>query len=123
LVTAGATGTNSLASVGLTFTASSATLSGTAASLVAGTATFTVQVTDSNHATATQQYTINVYNPLTLPAASSLHAAITGADYGANNVGINASGGSGSYSFAVNGTSIPTNGTPTTITSADSLTG
>jgi hypothetical protein len=122
-VTAGATGANSLASVGLSLNSSTGVLLGTSSTLVAGTATFTVQVTDSNHATATQQYTINVYNPLTLPAASSLHAAITGADYGANNVGINASGGSGSYSFAVNSTSIPTNGTPATIASADSLTG
>jgi hypothetical protein len=100
------------------------TISGTVSSSdPTGAYNFTVMVVDHNGLTTTQQYTINVYNPLTLPTASSLHAAITGADYGVNNVGINASGGSGSYSFAVNSTSIPTNGTPATIASADSLTG
>jgi hypothetical protein len=119
LVTAGATGTNSLAAVGLTFTASTATLSGTSSTLAAGTATFTVQVTDSNHATATQQYTINVYSPLALPAPNpgTLGPATTNQLY---NGTIIATGGSGSgYVFTVNvgstPTTVQTNGTQLTV--------
>jgi hypothetical protein len=118
-------GAGNLTTYGLTLSGSGL-LSGTipsSATTGTGVISFTAQVKDSNNLTATKLFTITVYGPLTLPAASSLHAAITGADYGVNNVGINASGGSGSYSFAVNGTSIPTNGTPATIASADSLTG
>jgi hypothetical protein len=48
-VTAGATGTNSLASVGLSLS-SGGVLSGTTSSLAAGTATFTVKATDANNA-------------------------------------------------------------------------
>jgi hypothetical protein len=114
-----------LSTYGLTLS-SSGLLSGTIPSNAAtgtGVINFTAQVKDSNNLIATKPFSISVYGPLTLPTASTLHAAIIGADYGVNNVGISASGGSGSYSFAVNGTSIPTNGTATTIASADSLTG
>jgi len=113
-----------LAAIGLSLNNSSGSLSGNVpTSAATSPVTFTVTVTDSSNASATQQYTINVYAPLTLPTAGSLHAAITGADYGVYDVGINASGGSGSYSFSVNGTSIPNNSFPTPIASADSLTG
>ncbi len=117
-------GAGNLATYGLTLS-TSGLLSGTVPSNVPSgisVVTFTVQVKDSINTSATKLLTITVFNPLTLPVAGALHAAITNADYGANNVGINASGGSGLYSFSVNGTSIPTTG-QTTIANADSLTG
>ena len=118
-------GASNLATYGLTLSTSgllSGTLPGNAPT---GTSiiNFTAQVKDKNNLTATKLLTSTVYNPLTLPSAGALHAAITGADYTVNNVGISASGGSGHYSFSVNGTSIPLNWTQVTIASADSLTG
>ncbi len=118
-------GTNNLSNYNLTLSASGL-LSGPIpanASTGVGIVTFTAKVTDSSSDSATKPLTITVFSPLTLPTAGALHAAITGQDYGANNVSINASGGSGSYSFSVNGTSIPTSNSHTTIASADSLTG
>lgn len=68
-------------------------------------------------------YTIAVNNaaPVSLPAANTnpLGAGLAGAPYGGS---VNASGGSGSYSFVVNGTAIPTNSTNVTVTNGDGLT-
>jgi hypothetical protein len=99
-----------LTALGVSLNASTGALSGTAVGLVAGSATFTVQVKDSNSDVATQQLTMNVYNSLSLPASGPLTpAAVTNAAYSNS---INASGGSGSgYVFTVNGTALPTNGT------------
>ncbi|MGD0732186.1 MAG: putative Ig domain-containing protein, partial [Terracidiphilus sp.] len=95
-----------LTALGLSLS-SGGVLSGTGSGLVVGSATFTAQVKDSSGDTATQQLTINVYNPLTLPASGTLAAATTNTLYGAS---VTASGGSGSgYVFTVNGTQIPTN--------------
>jgi hypothetical protein len=108
-VASGATGTNSLQSVGLSLS-SAGVLSGTATGLVAGSATFTAKVTDNNTPAdvATQQLTVNVYNPLTLPASSALAGATTNQLY---NAVIAASGGSGSgYVFSINGVQVPTTG-------------
>ena len=81
---------------------------------VAGTFNFTVKVTDSTKptaGTATAKLTITVSNPtpLSLPPAGPLATATVNQSYfGA----INASGGVGpSYTFTVNGATVPTNGT------------
>jgi hypothetical protein len=109
-VTAGA---SQLTNVGLTFTTGTATLSGTAATLIPGTATFTVQVTDANNATTTHQYTINVYAPLSLPAAGALASATIGQSY---STGINVTGGDQTnYQWTVNGNPVPTSGNPVAI--------
>jgi hypothetical protein len=95
-----------LTNLGLSLTSSSGvwSISGSSASLVTGSATFTVQVTDSIGATTTQQLTINVYEPLALPAPNpaSLGAALTNQYY---NGSISGSGGSGNYSWSVTGLS------------------
>ena len=107
-VTANSSG---LTAIGLSLSSSSTTtasLSGTApSSAVTGPVTFTVKVTDATSATATQQYTINVYAPLALPAASSTvpGSAIYGQGYSG---GITVTGGSGSFSWSVSG--LPTAG-------------
>jgi len=98
-----------LTALGVTLNASTGALSGTAVGLVAGSATFTVQVKDSNSDVATQQLTMNVYNPLSLPASGALPAATTNTLY---HDSISAVGGSGAgYVFTVNGSALPTNGT------------
>ncbi len=91
--------------LGLSLNSTTGVLSGTAASLKVGNATFTVQVKDSNNNTATQQLTIYVYNPLSLPAPNptSLPAGFVGLSYTGSVTG---SGGSGNISMAV--TSGPT---------------
>jgi hypothetical protein len=95
-----------LTNLGLSLTSSSGvwSISGLSSSLVAGSATFTVQVTDSIGATTTQQLTINVYEPLSLPAPNpaSLGFALTSQYY---NGSISGSGGSGNYSWSVTGLS------------------
>jgi hypothetical protein len=95
-----------LGALGLGLNSSTGVLSGTAGSLVAGSATFTVQVKDSSNTTATQQYTINVYSPLALPAPDPGSLPGTGTTGGANYSGtIVVSGGSGNYSWSVTGLS------------------
>jgi hypothetical protein len=94
-----------LGALGLGLNSSTGVLSGAAGSLAAGSATFTVQVKDSSNTTATQQYTINVYNPLALPTPDpgSLPGTVsTGANYSGTIV---VSGGSGNYSWLVTGLS------------------
>jgi len=94
-----AAGTASLAAVGLSLS-SGGVISNGSATLVAGTASFTVQVKDSAGDVATQALVINVYNPVTLPAAGALAGATTNQQYSVNVV---ASGGNGSYTWTVTG--------------------
>ena len=118
-------GANNLATYGLSLS-SSGLLSGAIPSNAPtgiNVVTFTAQVKDSNNVPATRPLTITVYSPLSLPTAGALHSAITGTDYSVNNVFINASGGSGVYSFAVNSTAIPTTNTSTIIAAAGNFTG
>ncbi|MGA3080391.1 MAG: putative Ig domain-containing protein [Terracidiphilus sp.] len=98
-----------LGALGLGLNSSTGVLSGQIGTLAAGSATFTVQVKDSSNTTATQQYTINVYSPPALPAPDpgSLPGTVTtGANY---NGSINASGGSGNYTWLVT-TGLPADG-------------
>ena len=79
----------------------------------AGTFNFTAKVTDSsspNPGTATANLQIVVTTPatLTLPPAGALPNATINQNYSG---GINASGGIGPYSFSVNGSAVPTDGT------------
>ena len=90
--------------LGLSINSSNGTISGTAAGLVAGSATFTVKVVDTTiNATTTQQYTLNVYSPLSLTAPSSTvpGSAIISTAYTGST--IYASGGSSNYSWSVTG--------------------
>jgi hypothetical protein len=103
-----------LAALGLGLNSSTGVLSGSAGSLAAGSATFTVQVKDSNNTTATQQYTINVYSPPALPAPNpgslpGTYTIVAGSSY---NGTINVSGGSGNYSWSVTGLSDSLSATP-----------
>ena len=95
-----------LTSLGLSLTSSNGvwSISGSSSSLAAGSATFTLQVTDSIGATTTQQLTINVYKPLSLPAPNpaTLGSAMASQYY---NGSISGSGGSGNYSWSVTGLS------------------
>ena len=85
----------------------------------------TIEVFDttnsSDTATVTYTVTINTPVPVSLPTASSnpLGSALVSVPYGGT---INASGGSGSYSFTVNGTTVPTSSTAVAIASGDGLT-
>lgn len=96
------TGASNLSTFSLTLS-SAGVLSGTPSTT--GTVSFTAQVKDSNDATATQPYSFSVYTALSLPAPdpSSLPSnGFTGIGYTGF---INATGGSGSYSWAVSGLS------------------
>jgi hypothetical protein len=78
-----------------------------------------IQATDANGNQATTQMAFQTgAAALTLPASGPGNALV-GTPYGAV---INASGGSGGYSFTVNGVTIPTNMTYTAVTNADGLT-
>lgn len=126
LVAAGGTGTgytwsvtagaSSLAAVNLAVS-STGVISGTPAST--GVASFTVQVTDSGNNTAAASFTINVYAPLTLPAAnpSSLASATVNQTYSGS---IIAGGGIGPYTWAINGVTVT--GTPLTLSNGLSAT-
>jgi len=117
------TGTNNLATFNLSLS-SAGVISGAPATT--GTASFTAKVTDSASNTATQALTIQVYNPLTLPAPNppSLGSATAGQFYTGT---ITASGGSGSYTWTVtglsdnlgssyNGATLTVSGTPNAVT-------
>jgi len=90
----------------------------------ATTVSFQVAVTDSTNTTAgPDTYTITVNNgtSVSLPAASTnpLGPGVTNYVYGS---GLQASGGSGNFTFVVNGTTIPTSSTYTAATNSDGLT-
>jgi hypothetical protein len=110
---------------GLYATSNNGTLTISGTPNATGTVSFTVYADDT---TGTQvgpvTYTINInnYAPVSLPAASSnpLGSALVSTPYA---VTINASGGSGNYSFTVNGTTVPTSMTYVSIASGgDGLT-
>ena len=112
-------GESNLASLGLTLTSAGVLTSSGASLTSTGSAAFTVQVKDSSNATATANYTVYVYNALTL-TTTSLNAAIYNANYSA---AIVATGGSGSYTWTVNSASIPATGAATSLASGGGLTG
>lgn len=80
-----------------------------------GTFNFTAKVTDSTQptaetATASLSITVSTPTPLTLPPAGALANATVNQGY---SYAINASGGVGpNYSFTVNGSAVPTDGSP-----------
>jgi hypothetical protein len=95
-------GGTQLAALNLSLNTSTGVISNTGA-LVAGSATFTVQVKDSGGATAlSQSLTITIYNPLALPtpSASVPPPAIYGQGYSAN---LSVTGGSGNFTWTVTG--------------------
>jgi hypothetical protein len=107
---------------GSTLTLSSTDVTSTTATPTApDTVTAQVTVKDATGTSVSGSYTISVYGyaTVTLPA-ETLASATNGSGYSA---AINASGGAQTYTFTVNGTSIPTTGTATPISSADGLTG
>ncbi|HEV2215060.1 MAG TPA: putative Ig domain-containing protein, partial [Terracidiphilus sp.] len=95
-------GSSSLTAVGLSLS-SSGVVSGTAP--IQGTASFTVQVTDSGSHTATQALSVTVYSALSLPPPNPSSLPSTGTTGVFYSGTINASGGSGNYSWAVSGLS------------------
>jgi len=103
-ITSGAT---SLSAFGLTMS-SAGVISGTPTG--AGTATFTVQVADSGSNTASTTFSLTVYAALVLPAPNptTLGSATTTQSYSGSIV---ATGGVPPYTWKVNGSSVPTNGT------------
>jgi hypothetical protein len=97
-VTSGGT---QLAALGLSLNTGTGVISNGSATLIPGSATITVKVTDSNGATAlSSPLTINIYAPLALPTpgASVPAEAIFGQSYAAS---INVTGGSGNYSWQI----------------------
>jgi len=112
-------GSSNLAALGLTLTSAGVLTSNGTALTTPGSAAFTVQVMDSNKATATASFTVYVYAALTL-TPNSLSSATYNSNYSA---AINAAGGSGSYTWSVNSASIPTTGTATALASGGGLTG
>jgi hypothetical protein len=103
-VTAGA---SNLTAVGLSLS-SAGVLSGS--SPVAGSASFTVKVTDSASNTATAPLNVTIYSALSLPAPnpSSLPSGYTGVSYTGS---VSGSGGSGNLSIAVSSALSPSDGT------------
>ena len=116
-----------LTAIGLSVASSSTTtasLSGTLPSSAAAVpVTFTVKVTDSTSASATEQYTINVYAPLTLPATNPASLPSTGTTGVAYSGTIGASGGSGNYSWTVTFTGTNDNLTVTTPSTGPTISG
>jgi hypothetical protein len=95
------TGGSSLASLGLSLNTGTGVISNGSSTLIAGSATITVTVTDSSGATAlSSPLTINIYAPLALPTPSATEPgpAIFSQGYGGS---INVTGGSGSYSWSI----------------------
>ena len=101
-VTAGA---SNLTAIGLSLS-SGGVLSGS--SPVAGSASFTVKVTDSASNTATASLNVSIYSALALPASNSLPSGYTGVAYAGS---VSGSGGSGSLSIAVTSALSPSDGT------------
>ena len=108
LAAAGGTGTgyswsassSNLAAYGLSLS-SAGIVSGTPTQT--GTASFTAKVTDSGSNSGTAPLTITVYGALALPSANPITLPSTGTTGVAYSGTINASGGSGSYSWTVTG--------------------
>jgi hypothetical protein len=114
---------------GLTSSNNGATLSITGSPTSASTVTFQASVKDSvGNSAGPITYTINVYNPLTLPAPNpaTLGEGIVGAAYSGT---VTAAGGSGSgytwtvtglpadgLNYSTNGTTLTVTGTPTSAT-------
>ena len=73
-----------------------------------------IQASDTNGDSAQVQVSFEtIATPLTLPAAGSVGTAVIGQSFSG---AINASGGTGpNYTFTVNGTAVPTNGTPVSL--------
>ncbi len=112
-------GSSNLQSLGLSLTSDGVLTSNGASLTTVGNAVFTVQAKDSNNVTATADYTVYVYNALAF-TTTSLNGAVYNSNYSAM---IQTSGGSGSYTWIVNGTSIPTTATETALTNGGGLTG
>ena len=102
-ITSGAT---SLSAFGLSMSGAGV-ISGTPTGT--GTATFTVQVADSGSNTASTTFNLTVYAVLVLPATNpaTLGSAVTNQSYSGSIV---ATGGVPPYTWNVNGTAVPTNG-------------
>jgi hypothetical protein len=99
---------------GLTLS-SSGTISGTPTT--AGPSTFTVLATDSSGATGSQSFTITISAPSLILSPASLPNGTTGIAY---NQTVTASGGTGSYTFAVTSGALPTG---LSLSSAGAITG
>ena len=111
---------------GLSYSAVAGTLNITGTPSSATTVSFTAQVTDTaTSVSASNAYSIVVSNPATLtlpapsPQPSSLPAATVGQLYSGS---ISASGGASPYTWTVNSTAVPTNGTPVALTNGLSVT-
>lgn len=112
-------GGSALSDLGLGLTSAGVLTSGGVTLTKTGSAAFTVQVTDANSISATADYTVYVYGALTF-ATTSLNSAIYNATYSG---AIVVTGGSGNYTWTVNGTSVPTTGVATALTNGGNLTG
>jgi len=112
-------GSSNLSSLGLSLTSTGVLTSNGASLTTSGSAAFTVQAKDSSNVTATASYTVYVYDSLAF-TTTSLSSAVYNANYSA---AINATGGSGNYTWSVNSASIPATGTATALTSGGGLTG
>jgi hypothetical protein len=86
---------------GLSFNATSGLISG--APTTAATSNFSITATDGNGATGTQSYTVTI-NPAVVVSTPSLLAATVGNPYSQSVV---ATGGTGSYTFAVTSGALP----------------
>lgn len=120
---------------GLTLGSSSGLLAGTPAA--GGSFSFTVRAKDSNSATVSHAYTLNIASPVIAVSSATLHSGTVGASYSQT---ITASGGTAPYSYRVTAGALPTGlslsaggilgGTPAasgsfsfTVTATDSSTG
>ena len=112
-------GGSALSNLGLDLTSAGVLTSGGVTLTKTGSAAFTAQVKDSNNVTATADYTVYVYAALSF-TTTSLNSAVYNATYSG---AIGVTGGSGSYTWTVNGSSIPATGAATTLTNGGGLTG
>jgi len=87
---------------GLTLNAASGGISGQPTT--AGPASFTIQVTDSNQATATEPFTMTIDPAIVITTSSPLPAGTVGVNYSQT---LAATGGSGTYTWAVSVGSLP----------------
>jgi hypothetical protein len=110
-------GSSDLQSLGITLTSAGILTSNGASLTKTGSAAFTVQTKDSSNVTATKDYTLYVYDALAF-TTTSLSSAVYNSNYLEV---IQTSGGSGNYTWTVNGASIPA--TETVLTDGGGLTG